>query len=145
MTTAPDTSDPALAEADVSGARLVADGPDDKRRGRLPTLVEGTAVLLRPGNRVHVGSDPHNSLVLELPPRVSGKRGANLLTSLTQPRTRPEVFADLIDTGLTRDELDTILTRLVASGKARRGPITRARTQHLRIRIHGQGPLPMAQ
>ncbi|MGC5247364.1 hypothetical protein ACPXB3_10620 [Gordonia sp. DT219] len=106
----------------------------------LPVLVDGTAVLIRPDNRIHIGADPHTALVLELPARVSGRAVAALLGSLRTPRTRTEIFSDLVDTGLTRADLDTILDRLVAAGKALR-PAPGSRTSTLRIRVHGTGPL----
>lgn len=111
------------------------------RRTPLPVISPGIPILVRPGNRVHIGGDPHTALVVELPANVSSRRIVALLASMSQPRTRAEVFADLVETGLTRSDFDAVLDRLVAAGKARVGSPGRTRTAALRIRVHGRGEL----
>ncbi|WP_174519071.1 hypothetical protein [Gordonia desulfuricans] len=108
---------------------------------RLPVIADGVPILVRPDNRVHIGGDPQTGLVLELPESASGPKVAALLGSLREPRTRTEVFAELVDAGLTRAELDTILAQLLAAGKASHSAFTRPSTERLRIRVHGTGPL----
>lgn len=135
MTAAAATPDPATPDAVTSRPATGSRVPTG-----MPVLADGTAVLIRPGNRVHIGADPHTALVLELPARVSGRAVADLLASLSGPRSRGEVFSDLVDTGLTRSEFDAILDRLVAAGKAL-GPPSQRRVGALRIRVHGSGPL----
>lgn len=104
-------------------------------------IADGVPILVRPDNRVHIGSDPHTGLVLELPASASGPKVAALLGSLREPRTRTEVFAELVDAGLTRAELDAILAQLLTAGKASWSTFTRPPTDRLRIRVHGSGPL----
>lgn len=129
------TCDRAPTDTPAAGA-----GPGDRGTTRLPMLLDGIPVLVRPDNQVHIGSDPHSGLVLRLPPTASSKGVAALIDSLRVPRTGGEVFGALIDAGLTRRELDTILSRLVAEGKAV-AAVPRRRPDPLRIRVHGTGPL----
>ncbi|MEP9394129.1 TOMM precursor leader peptide-binding protein [Gordonia sp. VNQ95] len=111
-----------------------------RRAARLPVLREGVTVLLRPGNEVHVGSDPHTALILRLPSTVSGRSVAALLDSLHESRIPAEVFSDLVDAGLTRAEFAAILDRLVSEQKAHAGAPRHPR-RALRIRVHGTGVL----
>lgn len=117
--------------------------PTSRPTGTLPVLVPGTMVLLRPGNRIQLGTDPEHALVIELDPEVSARRVAGLLDSLTQPRHRREVSAELASVGLTWPELDLLLAQLVVLGRARTtGRADRTDAARLRrIRVHGPGPL----
>ncbi|AZG48590.1 hypothetical protein [Gordonia insulae] len=106
----------------------------------LPLVRPGTPVLVRPGNRVHVGSDPHRSLIIDLTPPVRAADVAGLLRDLTRPRSRAEMVRRARSIGLTPLDLAGIIGQLTAAGQA--VPTDNGRSSStLRIRIHGRGPL----
>ncbi|MGV9711757.1 hypothetical protein ACWDTI_13965 [Gordonia sp. NPDC003424] len=106
----------------------------------LPLLRVGTPVLVRPGNRVHIGSDPRRSLLIDLPRSVSASEVADLVRSMTEPRSRGQILRRVRTIGLTAGEFAGIVGQLIAAGKAVTPPSSRA-AQALRVRIHGRGPL----
>ncbi|MYR04832.1 hypothetical protein GTV32_00080 [Gordonia sp. SID5947] len=106
----------------------------------LPLVRPGTPVLVRPGNRVHVGSDPHRSLIIELSSPVRADAVASLLRDLMQPRARGEMVRRARAIGLTATDLATIVGRLTAAGHAIATDNGRS-SSTLRIRLHGRGPL----
>lgn len=120
----------------------------------LPVLSEGVAVLVRPDNRVHVGSDPQHSLVFEFGAPVVAARVADLLRTLTRPRSRRDVATELRALGLDAADLDLILhhlaandrTSVVAPAHPSKRPSTDGKDEppgppELRVRVHGRGPL----
>lgn len=109
-----------------------------------PTLPEGTVVLVRPGNRVHVGTDPHRGLMVEMDPSIPATRVADLLRSLTRPRSAREVGAELRCLGLNVEDLDTIMSGLADRVGSSRGDGHTRRTPPLRVHVHGRGPLASA-
>lgn len=120
-----------------------AHSPDDvtsELPNVLPLVRSGTPVLVRPGNRVHVGSDPRRSLILELTPPVTATDVAGLLRDLTRPRSRGEMVRRARSIGLTPLDLTGIVGQLVAAGHAVPTDFGRS-SSALRIRLHGRGPL----
>ena len=59
------------------------------RRPPYPMIQPGTPILVRPSNRVHVGTDPACSLIIDVDDPVSASGVADLLRSMQQP-CRPE-------------------------------------------------------
>lgn len=122
--------------------------PDESRGARetielpssLPLVRPGTPVLVRPGNRVHVGSDPHRSLIIELSSPVRADAVATLVRDLSRPRSRGEMLRRARSIGLTAADLATIVGRLTAAGQAIATDNGRS-SSTLRIRLHGRGPL----
>ncbi|WP_324290176.1 hypothetical protein [Gordonia sp. SL306] len=106
----------------------------------LPLVRPGTPVLVRPGNRVHVGSDPHRSLIIELTSPVRADAVAALVRDLTRPRSRGEMLRRARSIGLTAADLATIVGRLTSAGQAIATDNGRS-SSTLRIRLHGRGPL----
>ncbi len=123
-----------------SGTRRTPTRADAPALTSLPLVRPGTPVLVRPGNRVHVGSDPHRSLVIDVAAPVSAGDVADLVRDLTQPRSRGEMVRRARSIGLTPTDLAGILGQLIAAGKAVPTEGGRSSTA-LRIRIHGRGPL----
>ncbi|GAC47444.1 hypothetical protein [Gordonia aichiensis] len=117
-----------------------ADASDDL----LPVVIPGTVVVIRPGNRLQIGSGPDNGLVVELGGDVSARALAGLLVTLESPRRMSDIATELATTGLTPNDLSTLLDHLVAAGRALRGLAATPRhiDDRLRhIRVHGSGPL----
>ena len=115
-------------------------GPDD----HLPVLMPGTAVLVRPGNRVQIGSGPDHGVVVELDASGSARALADLLATLARPRRMSELAPELTITGVDSADLIRVLEHLVATGLARRGrrvPFRPIEGRLRRIRVHGTGPL----
>ncbi|MFT4044523.1 MAG: hypothetical protein QM673_15300 [Gordonia sp. (in: high G+C Gram-positive bacteria)] len=122
-------------------------------RGMLPILLPGTVVLIRPGNRIHIGCDPERGIIVELDSLVPAGRVASLLATLTEPRLRGEIRTELAACGLSAAELDQILAGLVAAGRARTPHATNrpGNLDHTdnsdrdacleRVRVHGSGVL----
>lgn len=110
----------------------------------LPVVIPGTVVVIRPGNRLQIGSGPDSGIVVELDREVSARQLANLLVKLESPQRMSDVATDLAATGLTPDDLSTLLEHLVAAGRALRGLAASPRRiddRLRRIRVHGSGPL----
>ena len=84
----------------------------------LPVVIPGTVVVIRPGNRLQIGSGPDSGIVVELDREVSARQLANLLVKLENPQRMSDVATDLAATGLTPDDLSTLLEHLVAAGRA---------------------------
>lgn len=106
----------------------------------LPLLQPGTPVLVRPGNRVHVGSDPHRSLLIELTEPVLADDVAALIRGLAEPGDRGRMLRRARSVGLTQGEFTRIVGQLVAAGKT--VPTGRpGSSARLRVRVHGQGPI----
>ncbi|MEE4021789.1 hypothetical protein V1Y59_01755 [Gordonia sp. PKS22-38] len=110
--------------------------PDD--RSAFPLIRPGTPVMVRPGNRVHVGSDPRRSLVVDLMSPLRADDVAALLRGLTRPRSGADIIrrAELI--GLAAADLGAILAQLTDAGLAVAAP---SPVTPLRIRLHGRGPI----
>lgn len=105
----------------------------------LPLLRPGTPVLVRPDNRVHIGADPHHSLIVDVPEPVRADEVAALLRSLSTPQRPADVARRAARIGLSPDDLTLLLERLALSGKALLH--NTSGDTPLRVRIHGRGPL----
>ncbi|WP_279099271.1 hypothetical protein [Gordonia bronchialis] len=109
------------------------------RRPPYPMIQPGTPILVRPSNRVHVGTDPACSLIIDVDDPVSASGVADLLRSMQQPCRPEDLVLRARAAGLSTADLDAILHELIDAGKA---VTTEPRnTSPLRVRIHGQGPL----
>ncbi|MFW0792405.1 hypothetical protein AAFP30_01200 [Gordonia sp. CPCC 205515] len=106
----------------------------------LPLLRPGTPVLVRPGNRVHIGSDPRRSLLIDLPQAVRASDVAELIRALIEPHSRGQMVRRARAIGLSGSEFAGIVGQLLAAGRAA-STTGLARAARLRIRIHGRGPL----
>jgi len=111
----------------------------------VPRLRPGTPLLVRPGNVVHIGIDPADSIVVEVDTPVSAHSVVALLRSLEKPCTPDVLIRRAQAAGLTADDVEIILAGLVAAGRAIPAPTdpiaTTLRRDDFRIQIHGQGPL----
>ncbi|MCF3939860.1 MULTISPECIES: hypothetical protein [Gordonia] len=116
------------------------DAPANVATLSLPLLRPGTPVLVRPGNRVHVGSDPHGSLVIDVPSPVRAAdvavllRGFAVVTPVAETQRRARAI------GLTVTDLTDIVSHLTAAGLATI-PASGPAATSLRIALHGEGPL----
>lgn len=109
----------------------------------LPVVIPGTVVVIRPGNRLQIGSGPDSGIVVELDRDVSARQLADLLVTLERPQRMSDVASELATTGLTPDDLTTLLEHMVAAGRALHGLSSPRRIDERlrRIRVHGSGPL----
>ncbi|MCK0438263.1 hypothetical protein MUG78_01995 [Gordonia alkaliphila] len=105
----------------------------------LPVISAGTPILPRGDGRLHIGGEPSSALVLTLEPPADAPAVARLLDDLRRPLTRAQLSARARAAGLTMAALSALLQRLVAAGKAE--PPAGPDAPHLRVRIHGRGPL----
>lgn len=105
----------------------------------LPVLRPGAAVLVRRPDRIQFGCDPERSAILDLRPPVTANVVVALLRFLDEPRTAPELARYLRSVGLTRADFAVLTDQLTACGAAL--PATAVPMSHLRVRIHGRGPL----
>ncbi|MFE0750135.1 hypothetical protein [Gordonia sp. NPDC058843] len=107
-------------------------------RPQVPRLRPGTPVLVH-GNSVRVGIDPADSVLLDFDASVSAHSVAVLLRSLEDPCTADTLSRRARRVGLHDDDLDLVLSSLVAAGRT----VVDAdrRTDPFRILIHGQGPI----
>ena len=87
----------------------------------LPVVIPGTVVVIRPGNRLQIGSGPDSGIVVELDRDVSARQLADLLVTLERPQRMSDVASELATTGLTPDDLTTLLEHMVAAGRALHG------------------------
>lgn len=108
---------------------------------QLPVIRAGTPIMVRPGNRLHIGIDPGRGVLLELHPHIDVQRVAALLHSLREPGRTPEVMRQARSAGLTPRDLTDILDRLVADGSAIDPRSVPGSRRPLRVRVHGRGPL----
>lgn len=133
-----------MADRIVRGAGATGDGSGTSAPASspltLPLLRPGTPVLVRPGNRVHVGSDPHASIVIELPSQVRAADVAAVLRGLAVARPALETQRRARAIGLTVTDLTDIAAHLTAAGLAVPTTAGSAATS-LRIALHGHGPL----
>lgn len=106
----------------------------------LPLVRPGTPVMVRPGNRVHIGSDPRRSLLIDLPPAVRAADVADLIRSMIEPCSRAQMLRRARAIGLTGSEFAGLVAQLLAAGKSVSATGLKP-TSRLRIRIHGRGPL----
>ncbi len=109
------------------------------RSTAVPRLLPGTPILVQPGNSVRVGIDPADSLLLEFDAAVSAHSVAALLRSLEDTCTTDTFARRARRAGLHDDDLDLVLSSLVAAGRA--VVDVDRRTPEFRILIHGQGPI----
>ncbi|MHC3001978.1 hypothetical protein [Gordonia sp. GN26] len=112
----------------------------------VPRIRPGTPILVRPGNRVHVGIDPAGSVIIELDDAISAHSVATMLRSLEHPCTPELLIRRASATGLADDEIRTLLDGLAAAGRTVPSvePETSSASSDLadfRIQIHGQGPM----
>lgn len=105
----------------------------------MPLIRAGAAILLRPGGRIQVGCDPDAAVIIEPPVEVSPARLVSLLRLLTNRRGGDEIEAAAREAGLPMADLRDLLDRLVIAGMAHHE--VRDRSEQLRVRVHGSGPL----
>ncbi|GAB16461.1 hypothetical protein GOEFS_001_00060 [Gordonia effusa NBRC 100432] len=106
----------------------------------LPVLRPGAAILVRRADRIQIGCDPERSTILDLTPPVTADTVVALLRYLDDQRTQPELTRYLRSIGLTAADFAVLSEQLLASGAvlpSSGGP----RVSHLRVRIHGRGPI----
>lgn len=106
----------------------------------IPVLRPGAAILVRRTDRIQLGSDPEHSTVLDLSPPVTAEVVVRLLHFLREPRTRPELARYLRTVGITRADFGVLAEQLIACDAVLPPPGS-PRASHLRVRIHGRGPL----
>ncbi|MDS1114068.1 hypothetical protein RD149_09820 [Gordonia westfalica] len=112
----------------------------------VPRIRPGTPILVRPGNRVHVGIDPAGSVIIELDAGISAHSVATMLRSLERPCTPELLIRRATAAGLADDEIRTLLDGLAAAGRTVPAPPAESSSESpdltdFRIQIHGQGPL----
>ncbi|MEO9329923.1 hypothetical protein [Gordonia aurantiaca] len=111
----------------------------------VPRIRPGTPILVRPGNRVHVGIDPAGSVIIELDVAISAHSVAAMLRLLEQPCTPEALMRRASAAGLAADEIVELLDGLATAGRTLPHPdeiASRATSSdEFRIQIHGQGPL----
>lgn len=111
----------------------------------VPLIRPGTPILVRPGNRVHVGIDPAGSVIIELDAAISAHSVAAMLRRLEQPCTPEALLRRASAAGLAREEITELLDGLSAAGRTLPAPADKPsgapRFDEFRIQIHGQGPL----
>ena len=107
----------------------------------LPVIRVGTPIMVRPGNRLHIGVDPRRGVLVELHPHIDAHQVAELLESLRQPCDPPEIVTRAQSLGLTAHDVDSILDRLVTDGSADPPCAQNPEGITLRVVLGGRGPL----
>lgn len=95
-------------------------------------------VLLRPDGAVQVGWSPRRAVLIRPPRGVTAAGLAALLRAMHSPTSMDDLRRR--SGGLSDDELDDLIRRLVTAGVATRGVRQRS-TRSASIRVHGRGPL----
>ncbi|WP_293004197.1 cyclodehydratase [Mycobacterium sp.] len=95
-------------------------------------------VLLRPDGAVQVGWSPRRAVLIRPPRGVTAAGLAALLRAMHSPASMDDLRRR--SEGLSDEELDDLMRRLVTAGVATRGVRQRS-TRSASIRVHGRGPL----
>ncbi|MBB2991393.1 bacteriocin biosynthesis cyclodehydratase domain-containing protein [Mycolicibacterium iranicum] len=98
-----------------------------------------TPVLSRPDGTVQVGWDPRRAVVVRPPTGLSGPVLIELLRTLQDAATAPQLHRLAAGHGVAAAVVDELVSHL-----AQRGVITSAPRDHIRaasVRVHGSGPL----
>lgn len=98
-------------------------------------------LLFRPDDRVQIGWDPDNSLILTPPEAIAADVLFEVLGLFDGRISRPQILWEAAGRNISIEAMATVLDELEQAGVAVRGAAESTPTRVQTVRVHGRGPI----